>query len=77
MSDALVESTKAKLRVLHRMAFGLAEPEHLIARALLDLGGDRPPLQSRWLRKRPTDLAGEPVKSQMAQDSRVCTTNVG
>ncbi|MGH9046173.1 MAG: ISL3 family transposase, partial [Acidimicrobiales bacterium] len=31
VSNALVESTNTKLRVLHRMAFGFREPEHLIA----------------------------------------------
>jgi transposase len=36
LSNALIESTNTKLRVLHRMAFGFKEPEHLIALALLD-----------------------------------------
>ena len=31
VSNALVESTNTKLRVLHRMAFGFRDPEHLIA----------------------------------------------
>ena len=47
LSNALVESTNTKLRVLHRMAFGFAKPEHLIALALLDRGGYCPPLPSR------------------------------
>jgi hypothetical protein len=44
LSNALIESTSTKLRVLHRMAFGFRQPEHLIALALLDRGGYCPPL---------------------------------
>ena len=47
LSNALIESTNTKLRVLHRMAFGFKEPEHLIALALLDRGGYCPPLPGR------------------------------
>jgi transposase len=47
LSNALVESTNTKLRVLHRMAFGFKQPEHLIALALLDRGGYCPPLPGR------------------------------
>jgi transposase len=47
LSNALIESTNTKLRVLHRMAFGFAKPEHLIALALLDRGGYCPPLPGR------------------------------
>jgi transposase len=47
VSNALVESTNTKLRVLHRMAFGFKEPEHLIALAYLDRGGYCPPLPGR------------------------------
>ena len=47
VSNALVESTNTKLRVLNRMAFGFREPEHLIALALLDRGGYCPPLPGR------------------------------
>jgi transposase len=47
VSNALVESTNTKLRVLHRMAFGFKEPEHLIALALLDRGGYCPALPGR------------------------------
>ena len=47
VSNALVESTNTKLRVLHRMAFGFREPEHLIALAYLDRGGYCPPLPGR------------------------------
>lgn len=47
LSNALVESTNTKLRVLTRMAYGFKEPEHLIALALLDRGGYCPPLPGR------------------------------
>ena len=47
LSNALVESTNTKLRVLHRMAFGFKQPEHLIALALLDRGGYCPSLPGR------------------------------
>jgi transposase len=47
LSNALVESTNTKLRVLHRMAFGFADPEHLVALALLDRGGYCPSLPGR------------------------------
>lgn len=49
VSNALIESTNTKLRVLHRMAFGFTKPEHLIALALLDRGGYCPPLPGRRL----------------------------
>jgi len=47
LSNALVESTNTKIRVLHRMAFGFKKPEHLIALALLDRGGYCPALPGR------------------------------
>jgi transposase len=47
LSNALVESTNTKLRVLTRMAYGFSEPEHLIALALLDRGGYCPSLPGR------------------------------
>ena len=47
VSNALIESTNTKLRVLHRMAFGFALPEHLVALAYLDRGGYCPPLPGR------------------------------
>jgi transposase len=47
LSNALIESTNTKIRVLHRMAFGFKKPEHLIALALLDRGGYCPPLPDR------------------------------
>ena len=47
LSNALIESTNTKLQVLHRMAFGFKEPEHLISLALLDRGGYCPALPGR------------------------------
>jgi transposase len=47
LSNALIESTNTKIRVLHRMAFGFKKPEHLVALALLDRGGYYPPLPGR------------------------------
>jgi len=47
LSNALVESTNTKLRVLTRVAYGFREPEHLIALALLDRGGYCPSLPGR------------------------------
>ncbi|MGH9170102.1 MAG: ISL3 family transposase [Acidimicrobiales bacterium] len=47
LSNALVESTNTKLRLLTRMAFGFASPEALIALALLDRGGYCPDLPGR------------------------------
>jgi transposase len=49
LSNALIESTNTKIRVLHRMAFGFKKPEHLIALALLDRGGYCPALPGREL----------------------------
>jgi Transposase len=46
-SNALVESTNTKLRLLTRVAYGFKQPEHLIALALLDRGGYCPPLPGR------------------------------
>jgi transposase len=47
LSNALVESTNTKIRLLTRMAFGFKSPEPLIALAMLSLGGHRPPLPGR------------------------------
>ena len=47
LSNALIESTNTKIRLLQRMAFGFKKPEHLIALALLDRGGYCPPLPGR------------------------------
>ena len=47
LSNALVESTNTKIRLLTRVAFGFKSPEALIALAMLSLGGHRPPLPGR------------------------------
>lgn len=47
LSNALVESTNTKLRLITRMAFGFRRPEALIALALLDRGGYCPRLPGR------------------------------
>jgi transposase len=47
LSNALIESTNTKLRLLTRIAYGFRQPEHLIALALLDRGGYQPPLPGR------------------------------
>jgi transposase len=47
LSNALVESTNTKIRVLTRVAFGFRSPEALIALAMLSLGGYRPTLPGR------------------------------
>ncbi|MGB8019610.1 MAG: transposase, partial [Candidatus Nanopelagicales bacterium] len=47
LSNALIESTNTKLRLLTRMAFGYKKPEALIALAMLTLGGPRPTLPGR------------------------------
>lgn len=47
LSNALVESTNTKLRLLTRNAYGFKKPEALIALGLLALGGHKPTLPSR------------------------------
>jgi transposase len=47
LSNALVESTNTKLRLLARMAYGFRSTDNLIALCLLDRGGYRPPLPGR------------------------------
>ncbi len=47
LSNALVESTNTKIRLLTRIAFGFKSPEALIALAMLSLGGHRPALPGR------------------------------
>jgi transposase len=47
MSNALIESTNTKIRLITRMAFGFGNPDNLIALALLSLGGHRPALPGR------------------------------
>ncbi|MDP3714051.1 MAG: ISL3 family transposase [Mycobacteriales bacterium] len=47
LSNALVESTNTKIRVLTRVAFGFHSADALIALAMLSLGGHRPDLPGR------------------------------
>jgi len=47
LSNALVESTNTKIRLLMRMAFGFRNTDALIALAMLALGGYRPALPGR------------------------------
>jgi transposase len=47
LSNALIESTNTKIRLLTRMAFGFHGPEPLIALAMLAHGGYCPPLPGR------------------------------
>jgi transposase len=47
LSNALVESTNTKIRLITRIAFGFHGPEPLIALALLALGGHTPTLPGR------------------------------
>ena len=47
LSNALIESTNTKIRLLTRIAFGFKNPDALIALALLALGGHRPALPGR------------------------------
>jgi len=46
-SNALVESTNTKIRVLTRVAFGFRSPEALISMAILSVGGVCPELPGR------------------------------
>jgi len=48
-SNALIESTNTKIRVLTRVAFGFRSPEALIAMAMLAVGGCCPELPGRPL----------------------------
>jgi transposase len=47
LSNALIESTNTKIRLITRMAFGFKDPQALIDLALLSLGGYRPVLPGR------------------------------
>ena len=47
LSNALIESTNTKIRLLQRTAFGFRSADALIALAMLALGGIRPPLPGR------------------------------
>ena len=51
LSNALIESTNTKIRLLTRIAYGFHGPQPLIALAMLALGGHCPPLPGR---NRPT-----------------------
>jgi transposase len=47
LSNALIESTNTKIRLITRTAFGFHHPEALIALAMLNLGGYAPTLPGR------------------------------
>lgn len=47
LSNALIESTNTKIRLLQRIAFGFKSPDALVALAMLSLGGHRPALPGR------------------------------
>jgi transposase len=47
LSNALIEATNTKIRLLTRIAFGFHTPQPLIALAMLSLGGHRPTLPGR------------------------------
>jgi transposase len=47
LSNALIESTNTKIRLITRVAFGFHSPHALIALAMLNLGGHKPVLPGR------------------------------
>jgi transposase len=47
LSNALIESTNTKIRLITRVAFGFHGPEPLIALAMLSLGAHPPTLPGR------------------------------
>ena len=47
LSNALIESTNTKIRLITRVAFGFHSPEPLVALAMLSLGGHPPVLPGR------------------------------
>jgi transposase len=47
LSNALIESTNTKIRLLQRIAFGFRSADALVALAMLSLGGFRPSLPNR------------------------------
>jgi transposase len=47
LSNGLIESVNTKIRLITRIAYGFANPEPLIALAMLTLGGHRPTLPGR------------------------------
>jgi transposase len=53
LSNALIESTNTKIRLLTRIAFGFRSAEALIALAMLSLGGYRPALPGRTAKPHP------------------------
>jgi transposase len=52
LSNALIESTNTKIRLLQLMAFGFKSPDALIGLAMLALGGLRPELPGRTIATR-------------------------
>ena len=46
LSNALIESTNTKVRLITRKAYGFQSPDALIALALLTLGSSNPPSQA-------------------------------
>jgi transposase len=62
LSNALIESTDTKLRLLTPIAYGFKEPKHLITLALPDRGGYCPPATRSWelsYRRAPTRRESE------------------
>ena len=47
LSNALIESTNTKVRLITRKAYGFQSPDALIALALLTLGPEQPALPGR------------------------------
>ena len=47
LSNGRIESVNTKIRLITRIAFGFANPDALIALAMLTLGGHRPTLPGR------------------------------
>ena len=47
LSNSLIESVNAKIRLITRIAFGFKNVDALIALAMLSLGGHRPVLPGR------------------------------
>jgi transposase len=58
LSNALIESTNTKVRLITRVAFGFHGPQPLIALAMLSLGAHPPTLPGR---NRPTVMSGGPI----------------
>lgn len=54
LTNALVESTNTKLRVIHRRAYGFHSPQAMIALGMLALGGLCPNLPGRPQSPEPT-----------------------